>query len=795
MRKGPEVRFTHFDAKDERRRTSLIALGNGVLSLRPAAPEASWAAPASDHTHYAGFYHAGWYDDAPRLVNGRVTDVAALVNLPQPFGASVRLNGGTWFSTSEIHRHYEQWLDVADGVVGRQLTFELDGHEVSLSETWLVDMADGAFAALSWRIHIPEAVEHCDIQTGLDARVANAAIPRSGPYEGQRLQDIVVEVHGPGEASACAALHDRASHMAMAMRTRVTPDAQWTEAEAEPDHVRFVLRCRRPEDGVVQVDITAAVAAGDACAGMGMAAREIMRRRLPTEGFESLRARQAAAWAALWQDMPLHAKPEWERPLRLHAFHVLQAASPHSARLDVGLPPKGWQEGYYGQVFWDEIFAFPFLATRFPEIARGLLRYRHRRLPAAREQAAAAGLRGAMFPWRSGRTGHEETPPYQFNPLSGKWMPDHTYLQRHIGAAIAYDAWTVFLATDDVDVLCGEAGELILEVARFWASIAAFDEARGRYVITGVIGPDEYHNGYPDAVAPGLDNNAYTNVMAVWTICRAFDVLAALPDGGNTLRARLDIGDQELALWEDVSRRMYVPLLSDGVVEQFDGFDRLQPPDPEWLEDGRPRLDWWLDAKGDSCDRYQLTKQADVLMLVYLFSPFELEALFARLGYAMDESAIRRTVEYYMARITHESSLSTVVCAGALARIDPAASWGCFRECLDVDLAAPSDGGTREGIHLGAMAGSLDVLQRHYCGVYLCADGLHLDPAPPAALGDVRFELQFRGARLYVDLEGERLALGVLSNSGHKAVEVTAQGHRQALRPGEVLEINCGQRR
>ncbi|WP_462379880.1 glycosyl hydrolase family 65 protein [Pseudomonas sp. Marseille-QA0892] len=791
MRSAPvEVRFDHFDAEDERRRTSLLALGNGVLSLRPAAPEASREAPAVDDAHYAGFYHAGWYDDAPRLVNGRVTDVAALVNLPQPFGLSLRLNGGTWFSPAQAHRRYEQSLKMEDGIVERQMTFELDGHAVSLCETWLVDMADGAFAAVGWTIRLPEGVEHCDIQTGLDARVANAAIPRSGPYEGQRLQDIEVETHGSGEASASAALHDRAFHMAMAMRARVTPDAQLLGTESGPDHVRFVLRCCRPADGLVRIDVTAAVAVDEALRSGGKEARETVRCRLPVEAFESLRARHGAAWASLWQRMPLHVEPQWERPLRLHAFHLLQAASPHSARLDVGLPPKGWQEGYYGQVFWDEIFAFPFLATRFPEIARGLLRYRHRRLPAAREHAAAAGLRGAMFPWRSGRTGLEETPPYQFNPLSGKWMPDHTYLQRHIGAAIAYDAWTVFLATDDLDVLANEAGELILEIARFWASVATFDSSKARYVITGVIGPDEYHNAYPGAAEPGLDNNAYTNVMAVWTICRGFDVLAALPDGGQALCARLGIDEQELAQWEDVSRRMYVPLLSDGVVEQFDGFDRLQPPNPAWLEDGRPRLDWWLNAKGDSCDRYQLTKQADVLMLAYLFTPHELEALFARLGYVLDDDAARRTVEYYMARITHESSLSTVVCAGALARIDPAASWACFRECLDVDLAAPPEGGTREGIHLGAMAGSLDVLQRHYCGLYLCADGLHLDPAPPAALGDVRFELRFRGALLHVHLGGERLRLSVQEGSA-RAIEVNCRGDRQTLQPGGVLDIRC----
>ena len=43
------------------------------------------------------------------------------------------------------------------------------------------------------------------------------------------------------------------------------------------------------------------------------------------------------------------------------------------------------------------------------------------------------------------------------------------------------------------------------------AQLIAHDD---RYDIAGVMGPDEYHDGYPDAAQPGLRNNAYTNVMA-----------------------------------------------------------------------------------------------------------------------------------------------------------------------------------------------------------------------------------------------------------------------------------------
>ena len=64
------------------------------------------------------------------------------------------------------------------------------------------------------------------------------------------------------------------------------------------------------------------------------------------------------------------------------------------------------------------------------------------------------------------------------------------------------------------------------------------------------MGPDEFHDGYPDAAAPGLNNNAYTNIMAVWVLCRALEVLDLLSDVRRAeLSTRLELvrgGDRAL---------------------------------------------------------------------------------------------------------------------------------------------------------------------------------------------------------------------------------------------------------
>ncbi|GAA4612041.1 hypothetical protein GCM10023195_51360 [Actinoallomurus liliacearum] len=389
--------------------------------------------------------------------------------------------------------------------------------------------------------------------------------------------------------------------------------------------------------------------------------------------------------------------------------HLLQTLSPHTVGLDTGVPARGLHgEAYRGHVFWDELFVLPFLGLRFPDVVRALLLYRWNRLPAARRAARDVGHTGAMYPWQSGSDGREETPRMHFNPRSGRWLPDNSLLQRHVGLAVAYNTWQYYEATGDLDFLSSHGAQMLLEIARFWADLATLDASTGRYDIHGVMGPDEYHDACPGAAAPGLTNNAYTNVMAAWTLCRALDALALVPSERRVeLLERLDLRAGEIARWEDVSRRLRVPFHADGVISQF-------------------------------------------------------EALLARLGYAFDRATIPKITEYYLARTSHGSTPSAVVHACVLARSDRPASWRFFLQALDSDLHDVQGGTTGEGVHLGAMAGTLDLAQRCYTGLEPRGDVLRLNPHLPPGLPGLAMELRYRGhwgIRLRADHAGVRVGL------------------------------------
>ncbi|MFO7998954.1 MAG: glycosyl hydrolase family 65 protein, partial [Bacteroidales bacterium] len=450
--------------------------------------------------------------------------------------------------------------------------------------------------------------------------------------------------------------------------------------------------------------------------------------------------------------------------VRLHVFHLYQTVSHNSIDYDIGVPARGWHgEGYRGHIFWDELYILPFINLHQPKLAQSLLMYRYRRLPEARYAAKAAGYRGAMFPWQSGSNGREETQQIHLNPKSGRWLPDVSHLQYHINAAIPFNVWHYCQSTGDMDFLLSHGAEIILSTALFWSSVAQYNEKRERYEICGVMGPDEYHTHYPDAKEPGLDNNAYTNMMAVWVLYRALDVLNLLgKDCCKELEEKVGYSGQDLIRWKDITEKMFVPFNDDGIIMQFEGFEKLKELDWDYYHEkhGKSmRLDRILESEGDSCNYYKASKQADVLMLFYLFSAEELGSMFARLGYDFDPGTIPQNIEYYRKRTAHGSTLSQVIHAWVYARSHREESWKRFREALMSDFQDVQGGTTHEGIHLGAMAGTLDIIQRCYSGLEIRDDVLWFNPQLPEDIREMVFQLRYRGHWIKILISHDRLSL------------------------------------
>jgi alpha,alpha-trehalase len=97
-------------------------------------------------------------------------------------------------------------------------------------------------------------------------------------------------------------------------------------------------------------------------------------------------------------------------------------------------------------------------------------------------------------------------------------------------------------------------------------------------------------------------------------------------------------------------------------------------------------------------------------MLFYLLPREELQEILAGLGYAFGDERMERTVEYDRARTSHGCTLSRVVYASAIHHMDCEAGCELFLEVLRSDVDDLQGGTTAEGIHVGAMAGSLGIV-------------------------------------------------------------------------------------
>ncbi|UED84146.1 glycoside hydrolase family 65 protein [Streptomyces profundus] len=767
---GWEWEYEGYDPREERLREALCTLSNGYFATRGAAPEAS-ASPA----HYPGTYAAGLYNRLTSSLAGRRLPHEEIVNLPNWLPLRFRIHpdegpAGEWFNPDQHPEgllRYRQVLDLKRGVLTRWVRYrDPHGRHLGITQSRLVSMADPHLAALRTEFSAEDWSGGIEVESMIDGLVGNTGVARYRDLASHHLTRMGTGGEDPDVVWLRCRTGTSDVRIVLAARTRT-----WPEQPPESVHTRLadyqvgqrVTLPLTPEEPVAVEKVVALYTSRDrAISGPLPAALDAVRT---APDFDGLLTGHAAAWARLWRRADLEVPGEPGHVLRVHMFHVLQTLSPHSADLDVGVPARGLHgEAYRGHVFWDELFVLPYLNLHFPELSRALMGYRHRRLPAALRAAVAAGREGAMYPWQSGSDGREETPEVHLNPRSGRWLPDNSRLQHHVGSAVAYNVWRYGQATGDTEFTHTKGAEMLTQIARFWAALAEFDQSEGRYRIRGVVGPDEYHEGYPDAERAGLDDNAYTNVMASWTLARAAELTRTLPASRRReLADAIGMVDGEPERWEEVSRRLRVPF-HEGVISQFDGYGELEELDWECYRrrygDIR-RLDRLLESEGDSVNRYQASKQADVLMLGYLLPPGELTEQFARMGYELTEEQWRCTVDYYLRRTSHGSTLSGVVHAWVLAQARHADAWDHVKEALASDVADVQGGTTAEGIHLGAMAGTLDLVQRGLTGLRSREGALWLDPSPLPQLQEFGFSLRHLGVGLRLRMKPGQLWIGV----------------------------------
>lgn len=115
-------------------------------------------------------------------------------------------------------------------------------------------------------------------------------------------------------------------------------------------------------------------------------------------------------------------------------------------------------------------------------------------------------------------------------------------------------------------------------------------------------------------------------------------------------------------------------------------------------------------------------------------------------------------------------------------------AWRLFLESLFSDITDTQRGTTAEGVHLGAMAGTVDLVQRCHAGIRTRGGTLHLEPHLPAAIGELRLGLRYRG-HWGIDLTCRQEVLRVMLRPGATSpIRISYAAEDVEIQPGASWE-------
>ena len=720
---------------------SLFALGNGVMGGR-ANFEERYSGPSLQGNYIGGVYYpdktrVGWWK------NGYPEYFAKVLNAAFWIGVDVGIDGEPLdlATVAEVKSFYRE-TDMRRSVLTRRMTVTMrNGAEVAVEAVRFLSLTRRELGVVRYAVTPLNRAAAITFSPHIDADVRNA----DANYDEKFWEPVLTD----GDVTQS---RTRKSGFEAAWAQAVELEGAEFRCETQPEKVRHTaaVRCDAGRTATLYKYAGICSSLNHAPADLAAAARAVAADGLRT-GFDALLKEQEEAWAARWHgcDIVIGGDPAAQQGIRFCIFMLLQTYTGVDTRLNIG--PKGFTgEKYGGVTYWDtEAYCLPFyMATAGQAVARELLVYRYNQLDKAIENAAKLGFRdgAALYPMVTinGEECHNE------------W--EITFEEIHRNGAIAYAIHNYIRYTGDEGYLADCGLEVLVGIARFWAQRITWSEARRKYVLLGVTGPNEYENN--------VNNNWYTSYIACWSMRYAARAARWVRENRPADYARICAKrafDEaaETAVWHRIADNMYLGEDRElGIFLQQDGYlDKEQTLVADLDPAERPiNQKWSWDRILRSC----FIKQADVLQGLYFF------------GEEFDLDTLRRNFYFYEPRTVHESSLSPCVHAVLAARLgdlEKAVEMYLRTARLDLD---DYNREVAEGCHVTSMAGSWLSVVEGFGGMCVRDGMLSFDPRLPETWESLSFKVNFRGRVLTVKVT--RTAVEV-SNEGDP-VEIALCGRR-----------------
>lgn len=749
--------YDYNPGKEEYARESLLTTGNGFIGLRGTVPGMT-----INDDHYPATYLAGLYNETVSMVSGREIANEDFVNAPDFQYLTISIDNEIILFTKDQVKDMERHLDLKSGLFSGKVTVVTEKNkEALISFKKFVSMANRNQYGIFYEITPINFSGEIQISSQANGDVYNYNVER---YRSLNTHHLVMDELATHNNTARMAVHTTTSELRVIQESKLLSDCD-LEWENQVEEKRIIQKASVFINSGQCVSLEKLVFVEKALCNDDIDNISGMNQ---LSSFDEMYKASKVAWEILWNksDIQIDGDVMSEKLLHLHTYHLLVSASPLSAKdLDVSVTARGLHgEAYRGHIFWDELYIMPFYIIHFPQTARQLLMYRYRRLCAAKKAAKEEGREGAMFPWQSGLDGTEQSQQIHLNPLTGNWDDDNSRLQRHVSLAIAYNIWLYYKNTGDWDYMNQYGMEMLLEIVKFWISMSNFDEKKGRYSISGVMGPDEFHESYPGATTGGVKDNAYTNIMVAWLFNETKKLLTELSDEvkKNIKEKTFFTQDFETRM-EKIMNCLNLEIDEDGIIAQFDGYFDLKTIDWDYYRKKYgdiQRMDRILRADGKSADEYQVAKQADSLMTFYNLDKPSIDTILCQLNYRLPEDYFDKNLNYYLKRTSHGSTLSRVVHTKLAAMVNNRElSWKLFQESLYSDYEDIQGGTTAEGIHTGVMAATVYIALNTYGGIDIRQNTLIINPSLPEQWKQMKFNIEKNGIQYNIVIEKNKLEI------------------------------------
>ncbi len=735
--------FNYPKGKEEYSIESLLTVGNGYLGLRGTTPEME----CSD-SNYPGIYMAGVYNSLNSNINGKSVVNEDFVNLPNSQIIYLLVDGEKInIEDNQIDCLYRE-LDLRTGELISYAEITLrNGHHLKIETKKIVSMAKKNFYGISYKFQLDYSAENVKVYSEINGDVKNYNVERYRDLANKHLTIIEME--------------EQQSNVSMIAETKKSKIKLYQSSNLFSDDFSLDTIKNVIDDKTIEqvISIKPEEQTWYGIEKIVYVAKETTDNDVLHPRYDELFLSSKKEWEKLWNKASINISGDLmsQKMLNLHTYHMLVSASPNgNLRSDASITARGLHgEAYRGHIFWDELFMMPFYLIHFPDTVKQLLMYRYQRLDKAKELAKEAGYEGAMFPWQSGLDGSEQSQKIHLNPLSGEWKEDHSRRQRHVSLAIAYNYWMYFQYTRDYDFLESYGLEMLTEISKFWLSIAEYDMDLERFVIKCVMGPDEFHEAYPNEKKGGLNNNAYTNLMVVWL----FGVIEEIVD-----KYKFEV-NLDMDKLREVKKTIFLEINDEGIIAQFQGYFQLKEIDWNYYKNKYTniyRMDRILNAEGKSADEFKVAKQADSLMIFYNFPTKMVQKLIESLNYKVPQNFVQLNLDYYLKRTSHGSTLSRVV-HSQLAEIvgNRELSWKLYQEALYSDYRDIQGGTTAEGIHTGVMASTLAITLSDFAGLDIREEMIAIEPHLPKKWKNLSFHFTKQSVMYDVAISKESIEIEV----------------------------------